>query len=388
MVLSAMTPLRRPRPVAFVVSLLVTWLVLALLAVGLRRGPIEKDLAARSTEALRAAGVSQVEVTVAGTAATLHGDFANVAAARAALRAAQVHGVSSARLGSDALVATTPAQPVELAVVAGRLTVRATVPDRAHRSALLDDLADATGGQLTSEIAVDPRAAEPTLPPLPGLVTALTRAPGTHTLTLDGEHLVLTGSAANEGSRASLGAAVLTAGRMGGSAVVLDNRLAVTPVPTSGRPSGASSPAGASSPSEAGTVGGGAQGLSGGEGLSGGDAALSAAMSGHPVTFRTGSAVLSVTDRAGLDGVAAVLRAGTVSALVAGHTDSSGPAAVNQALSLGRAQAAVDYLVAEGVPAARLRAIGLGASHPVADNATPAGRAANRRVEIAADTGS
>jgi OOP family OmpA-OmpF porin len=375
MVLSAMTPLQRPRPVAFVVSLLVTWLVLALLAVGLRRGPIEKDLAARSNEALRAAGVSQVEVTVAGTAATLHGDFASVARAQAALRAARVHGVTSARLGSDALVATRPARPVALAVVAGRLTVRATVPDRAHRTALLDDLADVTGGRLTSEIAVDPRAAEPALPPLTGLVTALTRAPGTHTLTLDGGRLVLTGTAPSESTRASLGAAVLTAGAVGGSAVVLDNRLVVTPAPTSGRPSEAGSA------SEAGRSDGS------GQETGGDDAALAAALSGRPVTFGTGSALLSAGDRAGLDGVAAVLRAGTVSALVVGHTDSTGPTAVNQALSLGRARAAVDYLVAEGVPATRLRAVGLGASRPVADNATPAGRAANRRVEIVADAG-
>ncbi|ADP82788.1 OmpA family protein [Pseudofrankia inefficax] len=369
MVLSAVTQLKRPRPVAFAVSLLLTWLVLALLAVGLRRGPIEKDLSQRANEAVRQSGASQVVVTVAGTAATLHGDFASVAAADAALRAARVDGVSSARLGSDALVATRPAQPVVLTVEQGRLTVRATVPDRTRRTALLDAVVDATGGQLTSDIAVDPRAAQPAVPALAGLVTALTRAPGTHTLTLDGGHLVLTGTVANESGRTSLGAAVLTAGRVGGTRIDLDNRLVVA---TAAAPGPRSPDAGA-----AGT--GGAQGP-------GGDAAaLAAAASGHPVTFASDSAVLSDRDRAALDLVAAALRAGTAPALVAGHTDSTGPASLNEALSLGRAQAAVGYLVSQGVPAGRLRAVGYGASRPAADNATPAGRAANRRVEIVTD---
>ncbi|MBL7491795.1 OmpA family protein [Frankia sp. AgB1.9] len=370
MVLSAVTQLKRPRPVAFAVSLLLTWLVLALLAVGLRRGPIEKDLAHRANEAVRQSGVAQVVVTVAGTAATLHGDFASVAAADAALRAARVNGVSSARLGSDALVATRPAQPVVLTVERGRLTVRATVPDRARRTALLDAVVDATGGQLTSDIAVDSRAAQPAVPALAGLVTALTRAPGSHTLTLDGGHLVLTGTVANESSRTSLGAAVLTAGRVGGTRIDLDNRLVIAAAP--GVP--------ATDAPAAGT--GGPQG-SGGDG-----AALAAATSGHPVTFASDSAVLSGPDRDALDLVAAALRAGTAPALVAGHTDSTGPASVNEALSLGRAQAAVGYLVSRGVPAERLRAVGYGASRPAADNATPAGRAANRRVEIVVDAGS
>jgi OOP family OmpA-OmpF porin len=369
MVLSAVTQLKRSRPVAFAVSLLLTWLVLALLAVGLRRGPIEKDLTQRANEAVRQSGAAQVVVTVAGTAATLHGDFASVGAADAALRAAKVNGVSSARLGSDALVATRPAQPVVLTVERGRLTVRATVPDRARRTALLDAVVDVTGGQLTSDIAVDSRAAQPAVPALAGLVTVLTRAPGSHTLTLDGGHLILTGTVANESSRASLGAAVLTAGRVGGTRIDLDNRLVVAApgVPATDAPA-------------AGTVG--AQG-SGGDG-----AALAAATTGHPVTFASDSAVLSGPDRAALDLVAAALRAGTAPALVAGHTDSTGPASVNQALSLGRAEAAVNYLVSRGVPTERLRAVGYGASRPAADNATPAGRAANRRVEIVVDAGS
>ena len=40
------------------------------------------------------------------------------------------------------------------------------------------------------------------------------------------------------------------------------------------------------------------------------------------------------------------------------------------------------WLVAHGIDAARLSAEGFGESHPVADNASEAGRALNRRVEL------
>lgn len=67
---------------------------------------------------------------------------------------------------------------------------------------------------------------------------------------------------------------------------------------------------------------------------------------------------------------------------IEGHTDSQGAPEANQALSRRRAEAVRDALVAAGVEAARIEAVGHGAGRPVADNATAAGRARNRRVEI------
>lgn len=67
---------------------------------------------------------------------------------------------------------------------------------------------------------------------------------------------------------------------------------------------------------------------------------------------------------------------------VAGHTDSVGNAAYNQKLSEQRAQAVANYLVSRGVNRERIMVTGAGASHPIASNATEAGRAENRRVEI------
>jgi len=67
---------------------------------------------------------------------------------------------------------------------------------------------------------------------------------------------------------------------------------------------------------------------------------------------------------------------------IVGHTDNSGSDAVNNPLSVNRASATRDYLVARGVAGQRIAIDGRGSHEPVADNATAAGRAMNRRVEI------
>ncbi len=71
---------------------------------------------------------------------------------------------------------------------------------------------------------------------------------------------------------------------------------------------------------------------------------------------------------------------------VTGHTDSIGTDAYNLKLSQRRAQSVVDYLVQRGVNPSIIQARGMGESSPVASNATPAGRAQNRRVEITVDS--
>jgi outer membrane protein OmpA-like peptidoglycan-associated protein len=67
---------------------------------------------------------------------------------------------------------------------------------------------------------------------------------------------------------------------------------------------------------------------------------------------------------------------------IEGHTDSQGTDASNQELSQNRAQAVRDYLVSRGIKSEGVKAQGVGSSRPVADNASPEGRANNRRVEI------
>lgn len=67
---------------------------------------------------------------------------------------------------------------------------------------------------------------------------------------------------------------------------------------------------------------------------------------------------------------------------VVGHSDGVGALAPNLRLSLARAEAVAAALVALGVPAARLEASGAAWLAPLASNATEAGRARNRRVEV------
>jgi outer membrane protein OmpA-like peptidoglycan-associated protein len=68
--------------------------------------------------------------------------------------------------------------------------------------------------------------------------------------------------------------------------------------------------------------------------------------------------------------------------VVEGHTDSQGSMDSNQELSQRRAQAVRDYLVSRGIASDRVTAAGFGSTRSVADNATPDGRANNRRIEI------
>ncbi|WP_027487075.1 OmpA family protein [Allorhizobium undicola] len=68
---------------------------------------------------------------------------------------------------------------------------------------------------------------------------------------------------------------------------------------------------------------------------------------------------------------------------VNGHTDSTGSLQHNQDLSQRRAESVSNYLASQGVDPRRMSSMGFGPSQPVASNATPEGRAQNRRVEVA-----
>lgn len=69
--------------------------------------------------------------------------------------------------------------------------------------------------------------------------------------------------------------------------------------------------------------------------------------------------------------------------VIAGHTDSTGDDAQNLALSRARAGAVRDWMQRMGdLPDSCFAVQGHGAQQPIASNDTPAGRAANRRVDI------
>jgi len=101
------------------------------------------------------------------------------------------------------------------------------------------------------------------------------------------------------------------------------------------------------------------------------------------ITFATNSSTIRPQFRQALDEVASSIQQYPNTVVrVEGHTDSTGSAAYNQQLSVNRAQSVVSYLAQHGVPYDRLKAVGYGMTRPITSNATAAGRAQNRRVEI------
>lgn len=104
---------------------------------------------------------------------------------------------------------------------------------------------------------------------------------------------------------------------------------------------------------------------------------------GDAVLFNTGSAVLSPAAQATLSKVAYNLKQfPNTDVTVVGFTDNTGTEELNQRLSLERANSVVSYLESQGIAASRLKAIGKGEADPIVSNATPEGKAQNRRVEI------
>jgi len=82
--------------------------------------------------------------------------------------------------------------------------------------------------------------------------------------------------------------------------------------------------------------------------------------------------------------IAAVLKEnGDVKVKIVGHTDADGEENANQVLSEKRAAAVKTSLVKEfGVTESNLVTEGKGESQPMDKNATPEGKANNRRVEF------
>lgn len=101
------------------------------------------------------------------------------------------------------------------------------------------------------------------------------------------------------------------------------------------------------------------------------------------VTFDFDSAVVRPEFIPALNDVANTLRQFQQSYVdVVGHTDNVGSAAYNQTLSERRAQSVANVLINRGVQPQRIITSGMGFTQPVASNATPEGRARNRRVEL------
>jgi outer membrane protein OmpA-like peptidoglycan-associated protein len=101
------------------------------------------------------------------------------------------------------------------------------------------------------------------------------------------------------------------------------------------------------------------------------------------VLFATNQSDLLPTARARLVDVAGALKqVQNHPIVVIGYTDNMGTDEHNKQLSQRRAESVRGFLVSQGVKDDMITAMGRGKADPVASNASPEGRANNRRVEI------
>jgi len=99
--------------------------------------------------------------------------------------------------------------------------------------------------------------------------------------------------------------------------------------------------------------------------------------------FKTGSATLEPQSREQLTNIVEILKAyPAVKVKIGGYTDNVGDPAANMKLSQDRATNVMNEIIKGGIAPGRLEAEGYGDQHPVGDNATPEGRAMNRRIAL------
>lgn len=103
----------------------------------------------------------------------------------------------------------------------------------------------------------------------------------------------------------------------------------------------------------------------------------------HGIRFDFDRATIRAESQPTLDEIVKFLKsAPNRRVVVAGHTDGEGGFDYNLDLSARRARAVVEALTKAGIAPSRLQPFGAGMAAPIATNATEAGRAENRRVEL------
>ena len=101
------------------------------------------------------------------------------------------------------------------------------------------------------------------------------------------------------------------------------------------------------------------------------------------LNFETAKTDVRPADRGDVEAVAATLtKYPNAHIRIAGYADTRGSSAANAALGKARADSVKRALVAKGINAARIETATGGETAPVDSNATPSGRAENRRTEL------
>lgn len=101
------------------------------------------------------------------------------------------------------------------------------------------------------------------------------------------------------------------------------------------------------------------------------------------VYFDTGKSSLKPTSFKALNDLVEILKIkNTMEVEIQGHTDNVGSEENNKTLSQESAESVKKYLISKGIEEKRVSARGYGPSMPIADNATEAGKAKNRRTSL------
>lgn len=100
------------------------------------------------------------------------------------------------------------------------------------------------------------------------------------------------------------------------------------------------------------------------------------------ISFMSGSADINPANYQALTVIANEVKTNNMTMMITGHTDNTGSVALNDSLSKARANSVASYMYAQGIPFGAVKTEGLSMHQPIASNATPDGRAKNRRVEI------
>ena len=281
-----------------------------------------------------------------------HGDLDHKSAAAAVPATPAPSAAATTTAPPPTTTAAAPAAPetVTAKAEAGKITLTGTVPDQSSHDALVQQAVTAFGqDNVVDQLNVSADVAPATWSSgLPGLVALLAKD-FKGSVTGDATAVAVTGVASNAAIKKGLLDAAATAA--GSGVQVIDKVTVVAPRP-------APAPAAV-------------------------QRSLDKVLRTANVQFETNRADLTAAGKATLDRIVPILKSAPKVAIdIAGYTDASGSPAANLVLSQLRAQRVRDYLVVHGIAARRLTAHGFGQANPVATNATPAGRALNRRIEM------
>lgn len=101
------------------------------------------------------------------------------------------------------------------------------------------------------------------------------------------------------------------------------------------------------------------------------------------IVFKSGSATISDESASVLEKAYQTLKAyPEMEVEIQGYTDSLGKKSSNQKLSQRRAESVRTWLINKGIDGTKIVAKGYGEDNPISTNATPEGRAENRRIEF------